>query len=70
VLPWAAQSAGAILGERSSKTSPRSTHFDSFAKGVLDTADITYCLSFFILVFFFLTLRLLRIQTVEGIKDE
>jgi ABC-2 type transport system permease protein len=64
VIPWAAQSAtpfwAGVL-----KNIAAVEHFDSFAKGVLDTADITYCLSFFAL-FFFLTLRILESKQWRG----
>jgi ABC-2 type transport system permease protein len=64
VLPWASQSASPFWGKVINNISVV-THFDSFAKGVLDTADITYYLGF-ILVFFFLTLRLLESKQWRG----
>lgn len=64
LLPWAGQSAGPfwakVLGNLSIVT-----HFDSFAKGVLDTSDITYCLTF-TAIFFFLTLRVLESKQWRG----
>jgi ABC-2 type transport system permease protein len=64
VLPWAAQSAAPFWADVI-KNIAAVEHFDSFAKGVLDTADITYCISFFIL-FFFLTLRILESKQWRG----
>ena len=64
VIPWAIQTAGPFWGGIL-KVFSVVEHFDSFAKGVLDTADITYFMSFFI-VFLFLTLRILESKKWRG----
>lgn len=64
VIPWAAQSAGPMLGGVL-KAFSAVEHFNSFARGVLDTADITYFISFFAL-FLFLTLRVLESKQWRG----
>ncbi len=64
VIPWAAGSAGPFWGGVIKALSVVD-HFGSFAKGVLDTADITYFISFFAL-FLFLTLRVLESKQWRG----
>ncbi|MCE5301282.1 MAG: ABC transporter permease [Spirochaetia bacterium] len=64
LMPWAAQSAGPFWGKVLQNISIVE-HFDSFAKGVINTGDITYCLSFFA-IFFFLTLRVLESKQWRG----
>ncbi len=64
VLPWASQSVSPFWAKVINNLSIV-THFDSFSKGVLDTADITFLLSFFA-VFFFLTLRVLESKQWRG----
>ena len=64
VIPWAAGSVGPFWGAVLKGFSVVE-HFDSFAKGVLDTADITYFISFFAL-FLFMTLRVLESKQWRG----
>ena len=64
VIPWASGSVGPFWGAVL-KSFSVVEHFDSFAKGVLDTADITYFISFFAL-FLFLTLRVLESKQWRG----
>jgi ABC-2 type transport system permease protein len=58
VLGWAATFVGATAGAVVNHLS-FIQHFENFAKGVIDTADLTYYLSF-IAFFLFLTLRSLE----------
>jgi ABC-2 type transport system permease protein len=64
VLPWIAQSAGPGLGKVIQEISIVE-HFDSFAKGLLDSADFIYYINFAVL-FFFLTLRVLESKQWRG----
>lgn len=64
VLPWLAQSAGPGMGRIINELSIVN-HFDSFAKGVLDTGDMVYLVNFTVL-FFFLTLRILESKQWRG----
>lgn len=64
VIPWAAASAGPFWGVVLKGLSVVE-HFGSFAKGVLDTSDITYFISFFAM-FLFLTLRVLESKQWRG----
>jgi ABC-2 type transport system permease protein len=64
LIPWAAESAGHFWGTILNALAAV-RHFDSFAKGVLDTADITYFISFFF-IFLFLTLQILESKRWRG----
>lgn len=64
VISWAADSAGGTLGRILSHLS-LTEHFDSFAKGVIDTKDVIYYLNFTILSLF-LTLRSLESKRWRG----
>jgi ABC-2 type transport system permease protein len=64
VLGWSADYAGGTLGRVLTHLSLLD-HFDSFAKGVLDTKDIIYYLSF-TTVALFLTLRSLEARRWKG----
>ena len=64
VISWAADSAGATLGRVLSHLSI-TEHFDSFAKGVIDTKDVIYYLNLIILSLF-LTLRSLESKRWRG----
>ena len=64
VISWAANSAGPNLGRILSHLS-LTEHFDSFAKGVIDTKDVTYYLNLTILSLF-LTLRSLDSKRWRG----
>ena len=64
VIGWSAEYAGGTLGSVLRHLS-LIEHFDSFAKGVLDTKDIVYYLNFTILALF-LTLRSLEARRWKG----
>jgi ABC-2 type transport system permease protein len=64
VIGWAADSAGGTLGRVLSHISI-TEHFDSFAKGIIDTKDIIYYLNLIILSLF-LTLRSLESKRWRG----
>ncbi len=64
VISWAADSSGPIWGRVLSHLS-LTEHFDSFAKGVIDTKDVIYYLNFTILSLF-LTLRSLDAKRWRG----
>jgi ABC-2 type transport system permease protein len=64
VLPWLAQAAGPGMGRIINELSIVN-HFDSFAKGVLDTGDLVYLINFTVL-FIFLTLRMLESKQWRG----
>jgi ABC-2 type transport system permease protein len=64
VIAWAADSAGGTLGRVLSHLS-LTEHFDSFAKGVIDTKDLIYYLNLTILALF-LTLRSLDSKRWRG----
>jgi ABC-2 type transport system permease protein len=64
VLPWMAQAVGPGLGRIINELSIVE-HFDGFAKGVVDTADLIYMVNFTVL-FFFLTLRVLESKQWRG----
>lgn len=64
VIGWSADYAGGIWGRVLSHISLLE-HFDSFAKGVLDTKDILYYVNFTI-VALFLTLRSLEARRWKG----
>ncbi len=64
VIAWASDSAGGTLGRVLSHIS-LTEHFDSFAKGVLDTKDLIYYLDLTILALF-LTLRSLESKRWRG----
>lgn len=64
VISWAADSAGGALGRVISHLSI-TEHFDSFARGVLDTKDVIYYLNLAILSLF-LTLRSLESKRWRG----
>jgi ABC-2 type transport system permease protein len=64
VISWAAESAGATLGRVISHLS-LTEHFESFAKGVIDTKDVIYYLNLTILSLF-LTLRSLESKRWRG----
>ena len=64
VISWAADSAGAAFGRILSHLS-LTEHFESFAKGVLDTKDVIYYLNLTILSLF-LTLRSLEAKRWRG----
>lgn len=64
VLPWLSQSVGPEIARIINGLSV-TNQFDSFAKGVLDTSDIIYCINF-TLLFFFLTLRVLETKQWRG----
>lgn len=64
VISWAADSAGGALGRILSHLS-LTEHFDSFAKGVIDTKDVIYYLNLTILSLF-LTLRSLESKRWRG----
>lgn len=64
VLPWLSQSVGPEAGKVIMELSI-TEHFDSFAKGLFDTSDVVYYLVFIIL-FLFLTLRILETKQWRG----
>jgi ABC-2 type transport system permease protein len=64
VIAWASDSAGGSLGRVLSHVSI-TEHFDSFAKGVIDTKDLIYYLDLTILALF-LTLRSLDSKRWRG----
>jgi ABC-2 type transport system permease protein len=64
VIAWAADSAGGTFGRILSHLSV-TEHFDSFAKGVIDTKDVIYYLNLTILALF-LTLRSLESKRWRG----
>jgi ABC-2 type transport system permease protein len=64
VISWASDSAGGLLGRVLSHLS-LTEHFDSFAKGVIDTKDVIYYLNLTILSLF-LTLRSLESKRWRG----
>ncbi len=64
VVGWAADSAGATVGRVLAHLS-LTEHFDSFAKGVIDTRDVIYYLNFTLLSLF-LTLRSLESKRWRG----
>jgi ABC-2 type transport system permease protein len=64
VIGWTADYAGAPWGKLLSHLSLLE-HFDSFAKGVLDTKDIIYYVNFIVLALF-LTLRSLEARRWKG----
>jgi ABC-2 type transport system permease protein len=64
VIAWAADSAGGTWGRVLSHISV-TEHFDSFAKGVIDTKDVIYYLNLIVLSLF-LTLRSLESKRWEG----
>ncbi len=64
VISWAADSAGATFGRILSHLS-LTEHFESFAKGVIDTKDVIYYLNLIILSLF-LTLRSLESKRWRG----
>lgn len=64
VISWASDSAGGVLGRVLSHLSI-TEHFDSFAKGVIDTKDVIYYLNVTILSLF-LTLRSLESKRWRG----
>jgi ABC-2 type transport system permease protein len=64
VIGWAADSAGGGLGRVLSHVSI-TEHFDSFAKGVIDTKDVIYYLDVTVLALF-LTLRSLESKRWRG----
>lgn len=64
VIAWASDSAGGTLGRILSHLS-LTEHFDSFAKGVIDTKDLIYHLNLTILALF-LTLRSLESKRWRG----
>ena len=64
VISWASDAAGADLGRILSHLSI-TEHFDSFAKGVIDTKDVIYYLNLTILSLF-LTLRSLESKRWRG----
>jgi ABC-2 type transport system permease protein len=64
VIGWASDSAGGALGRVLSHISI-TEHFDSFAKGIIDTKDIIYYLNLIILSLF-LTLRSLESKRWRG----
>jgi ABC-2 type transport system permease protein len=64
VISWAADSAGGVLGRVISHLSI-TEHFDSFARGVIDTKDVIYYLDLAILSLF-LTLRSLESKRWRG----
>ncbi|MGH7318970.1 MAG: ABC transporter permease subunit [Candidatus Rokuibacteriota bacterium] len=64
VISWAADSAGVTFGRILSHLS-LTEHFESFAKGVLDTKDVIYYLNLIILSLF-LTLRSLESKRWRG----
>jgi gliding motility-associated transport system permease protein len=64
VISWAADSAGGTLGRVLSHVSV-TEHFDSFARGVIDTKDLIYYLNLIILSLF-LTLRSLESKRWRG----
>jgi ABC-2 type transport system permease protein len=64
VISWASDSAGGTLGRVLSHLS-LTEHFDSFAKGVIDTKDVIYYLNLSILSLF-LTLRSLESKRWRG----
>ena len=64
VIGWAADSAGGAMGRVLSHVSI-TEHFDSFAKGVIDTKDVIYYLDVTILSLF-LTLRSLESKRWRG----
>jgi gliding motility-associated transport system permease protein len=64
VIGWAADSAGGVTGRVLSHVSI-TEHFDSFARGVIDTKDVIYYLNLIILSLF-LTLRSLESKRWRG----
>jgi ABC-2 type transport system permease protein len=64
VISWASESAGGTLGRVLSHLSI-TEHFDSFAKGVIDTKDVIYYLNMTVLSLFF-TLRSLDSKRWRG----
>jgi ABC-2 type transport system permease protein len=58
VLGWASSLAGPQLGEVL-KSLGTATHFESFSKGLIDTADLAYYLLFTVF-FLFITIRVLE----------
>jgi ABC-2 type transport system permease protein len=64
VIGWASDSAGGALGRVLSHISI-TEHFDSFAKGIIDTKDVIYYLNLIILSLF-LTLRSLESKRWRG----
>jgi ABC-2 type transport system permease protein len=64
VIGWAADSAGGALGRVIAHVSI-TEHFESFAKGVIDTKDVIYYLNLIILSLF-LTLRSLESKRWRG----
>jgi len=64
VVGWAAESAGGTLGRILSHISV-TEHFDSFARGVIDTKDVIYYVNLIILSLF-LTLRSLESKRWRG----
>jgi ABC-2 type transport system permease protein len=64
VIAWAAESAGGTLRTVLQHVSV-TEHFDSFAKGVIDTKDVIYYLNLIILSLF-LTLRSLESKRWRG----
>jgi ABC-2 type transport system permease protein len=64
VISWASDAAGPVLGRVLSHLS-LTEHFESFAKGVIDTKDVIYYLNLTILALF-LTLRSLESKRWRG----
>ena len=64
MISWAAESAGGTLGVVLQHVS-LTEHFESFAKGVIDTKDVIYYLNLIILSLF-LTLRSLESKRWRG----
>jgi ABC-2 type transport system permease protein len=64
VISWTADTVGGTAGRILTHLS-LIEHFDNFGKGVLDTRDIVYYLSF-ITVALFLTLRALEARRWKG----
>lgn len=64
VIGWSADYAGGVTGRVLSHLS-LVDHFDSFAKGVLDTRDVVYYIDFMVLALF-LTLRSLEARRWKG----
>jgi ABC-2 type transport system permease protein len=64
VIGWSADYVGGVVGRVLTHVSLLE-HFDSFAKGVLDTKDVVYYLDFTIIALF-LTLRSLEARRWKG----
>ena len=64
MISWGAQSAGPIMSKILTNLSIV-VHFDNFSKGIIDTGDIMYYVNFIVL-FFFLTLRILETKPWRG----